>query len=84
MNQNSLRRVHRGKFILLYCQILRYFVAVDVMSSVVIEHVAFDKRFAWLLEINPYFVVGEGDSQSTIYSIYENHLFVALHYPEKK
>ena len=31
-----------------------------------------------------YFVVGEGDSQSTIYSIYENHLFVALHYPEKK
>jgi len=31
-----------------------------------------------------YFVVGEGDSQSTIYSIYENHLFVVLHYPEKK
>ena len=31
-----------------------------------------------------YFVVGEGDSQSTIYSIYENHLFVALHYPQKK
>ena len=31
-----------------------------------------------------YFVVGEGDSQSTIYSIYENHLFVALHSPEKK
>ncbi len=31
-----------------------------------------------------YFVVGEGDSQSTIYSIYENHLFAALHYPEKK
>ena len=31
-----------------------------------------------------YFVVGEGDSQSTIYSIYENHLFVALHYPKKK
>ena len=31
-----------------------------------------------------YFVVGEGDFQSTIYSLYENHLFVALHYPEKK
>ena len=31
-----------------------------------------------------YFVVGEGDSQSTIYSVYENHLFVVLHYPEKK
>ena len=31
-----------------------------------------------------YFVVGEGDSQSTIYSINENHLFVALYYPEKK
>ena len=31
-----------------------------------------------------YFVVGEGDSQATIFSIYENHLFVALHYPEKK
>ena len=31
-----------------------------------------------------YFVVGEGDSQSTIYSIYENHLFAALYYPEKK
>ena len=31
-----------------------------------------------------YFVVGEGDSQSTIYSVYKNHLFVALHYPEKK
>jgi hypothetical protein len=31
-----------------------------------------------------YFVVGEGDSQSTNYSIYENHLFVAIHYPEKK
>jgi len=31
-----------------------------------------------------YFVVGEGDSQSTIYSIYENHLFVVLHYSEKK
>ena len=31
-----------------------------------------------------YFVVGEGDSQSTIYSIYENHLFVAHYYPEKK
>ena len=31
-----------------------------------------------------YFVVGEGDSQSTIYSVYENHLFVVLHYSEKK
>ena len=31
-----------------------------------------------------YFVVGDADSQSTIYSIYENYLFVALHYPEKK
>ena len=31
-----------------------------------------------------YFVVGEGDSQSTIYSVYENHLFVVLHYPEEK
>ena len=31
-----------------------------------------------------YFVVGEGDSQSTIYSVYENHLFIVLHYPEKK
>jgi hypothetical protein len=31
-----------------------------------------------------YFVVGEGDSQSTIYSVYGNHLFVVLHYPEKK
>ena len=31
-----------------------------------------------------YFVVGEGDSQSTIYSVYENHLFVVLHYTEKK
>ncbi len=31
-----------------------------------------------------YFVVGEGDSQSTIYSVYENHLFVVLHYPVKK
>ena len=31
-----------------------------------------------------FFVVGEGDSQSTIYSVYENHLFVVLHYPEKK
>ena len=31
-----------------------------------------------------YFVVGEGDSQSITYSVYENHLFVALHYPEKK
>ena len=31
-----------------------------------------------------YFVVGEGDSQSTIYSVYENHLFVALHFPEQK
>ena len=31
-----------------------------------------------------YFVVGEGDSQSTIYSVYENHLFVVLHYLEKK
>ena len=31
-----------------------------------------------------YFVVGEGDSQSTIYSVYENHLFVVLYYPEKK
>ena len=31
-----------------------------------------------------YFVVGEGDSQSTIYSVYENHLFVVLHYPEQK
>ena len=31
-----------------------------------------------------YFVVGEGDSQSTIYSVYENHLFVVLHYPEKQ
>ena len=31
-----------------------------------------------------YFVVGEGDSQSTIYSVHENHLFVVLHYSEKK
>ena len=31
-----------------------------------------------------YFVVGEGDSQSTIYSLYENHLFVVLYYSEKK
>ena len=31
-----------------------------------------------------YFVVGEGDSQPTMYSVYENHLFVVLHYPEKK
>ena len=31
-----------------------------------------------------YFVVGEGDSQSTIYSVYENHLFVVLNYTEKK
>ena len=31
-----------------------------------------------------YFVVGEGDSQSAIYSVYENHLFVVLHYPEKR
>ena len=31
-----------------------------------------------------YFVVGEGDSQSTIYSVYENHLFVVLRYSEKK
>ena len=31
-----------------------------------------------------YFVVGEGDSQSTIYSVYENHLFVVLHYSEKQ
>ncbi len=31
-----------------------------------------------------YFVVGEGDSQSTIYSVYENHLFVVLYYSEKK
>ena len=31
-----------------------------------------------------YFVVGEGDSQSAIYSIYKNHLFVALHFPEQK
>ena len=31
-----------------------------------------------------YFVVGEGDSQSTIYSVYENHLFVVLHSSEKK
>ena len=31
-----------------------------------------------------YFVVGEGDSQSTIYSVYENHLFIVLHYPENK
>jgi len=31
-----------------------------------------------------YFVVGEGDSQSTIYSVYENHLFVVLHYSVKK
>ena len=31
-----------------------------------------------------YFVVGEGDFQSTIYSLYENHLFVVLYYSEKK
>ena len=31
-----------------------------------------------------YFVVGEGDSQSTIFSVYENHLFVVLYYSEKK
>ncbi len=31
-----------------------------------------------------YFVIGEGDSQSTNYSLYENHLFIALHYPEKQ
>ena len=31
-----------------------------------------------------YFVVGESDSQSTIYSLYENHLFVVLYYSEKK
>ena len=31
-----------------------------------------------------YFVVGEGDSQSIIYSVYENYLFVVLHYSEKK
>ena len=31
-----------------------------------------------------YFVVGAGDSQSTIYSVYKNHLFVVLHYSEKK
>ena len=31
-----------------------------------------------------YFVVGEGHSQSTIYSLYENHLFVVLYYSEKK
>lgn len=31
-----------------------------------------------------YFVVGEGDFKSTIYSLYENHLFVVLYYSEKK
>jgi len=31
-----------------------------------------------------YFVVGEGDSQSTEYSLYKNYLFVALYYPEKQ
>ena len=31
-----------------------------------------------------YFVVGESDSQSIIYSVYENHLFAVLHFPEKK
>ena len=31
-----------------------------------------------------YFVVGEGDSQSTIYSVYKNHLFEVLLYSEKK
>ena len=31
-----------------------------------------------------YFVIGEGDSMSTNYSLYENYLFVILHYPEKQ
>ena len=31
-----------------------------------------------------YFVIGEGDSMSTNCSLYENYLFVVLHYPEKQ
>ena len=31
-----------------------------------------------------YFVIGEGDSKSTNCSLYENYLFVVLHYPEKQ
>ena len=31
-----------------------------------------------------YFVVGEGDSQNTEYTLYNNYLFVTLYYPEKK
>jgi hypothetical protein len=31
-----------------------------------------------------YIIVGEGDSQSIMLSLYENHLFVALHYPENQ
>jgi len=29
-----------------------------------------------------YFVIGEGDSQSTKYLLYKNYLFVAIHYPQ--
>jgi hypothetical protein len=31
-----------------------------------------------------YFVVGEGDSQSTKYLLYKNYLFVAIHYPQSQ
>ena len=33
---------------------------------------------------NLYFVVGEGDSQSTKYLLYKNYLFVAIHYPQSQ
>ena len=31
-----------------------------------------------------YFVIGEGDSQSTKYALYNNYLFVTLYYPDKQ
>ena len=31
---------------------------------------------------NLYFVVGEGDTQSTKYLLYKNYLFVSIHYPK--
>ena len=37
------------------------------------------------LRINKiYFVIGEGDSQSTKYALYNNYLFVTLYYPDKQ
>jgi hypothetical protein len=31
-----------------------------------------------------YFVIGDGDSQSTKYALYNNYLFVTLYYPDKQ